>query len=110
MAMRDSNYADRQLYPKRSSNINEAPVPVAQPPISAASDRLNEALFQLHERLETLTAKLTPVLHAQPPQPTKVSEEPLASDVGLVRQLDDATGRVLQAVHAVDDLIDRAAV
>ncbi|MGO4700246.1 hypothetical protein [Dyella sp. 2RAB6] len=82
----------------------------AATPISSASDRLDNALFTLHARLETLSAKLTPVLHAQAPQSEKTANDTPASDVGLVRQFDDATSRVLQAVRGIDDLIERAAV
>lgn len=81
----------------------------ARQPVAAATDRLDNALVHLHSRLEVLATKLTPVLHSQIPQ-TNSAEPVPASDVGLVRELDDATARVTQAVRIVDDLIDRAAV
>ena len=97
-------------YGKHASNINQANSITAATPVSSASDRLDNGLFILHARLETLTAKLTPVLHAQVPQPMKAADTTPATDVGLVRQCDDATGRVQQAIRCVDDLIERLAV
>ena len=105
--MLDSSYPQPGAYSK--NRINDAGGQASLQPIPAASERLENALFQLHARLEVLATKLTPVLHSQPPQPTANESAP-ASDVGLVRQLDDATAGVQQAVRAVDDLIDRTAV
>jgi hypothetical protein len=80
----------------------------AATPISTALERLDESLSQLHGKLEVLGAKLTPILHSQPPQQS--TESVPASDVGLVRQIDEATGRVLLAVRELEDLTDRVAV
>ena len=85
-------------YPNQASYAKQANTAAPQPPIQQASDRLDNALFQLHARLEVLATKLTPVLHSQAPQAGGADANP-ASDVGLVRQIDDATGRVQQAVR-----------
>ena len=97
-------------YGKHASNINQTTSVAEATPISSACDRLDNTLFILHARLETLSARLTPVLRSQTPQASKSSECVPASDVGLVRQLDEATSRVLQAIRGIDDLIERAAV